>query len=417
MTATAKPALPRLDVDAVRAQFPILHTPVDGRPLVYLDSAASAQKPEAVIEAVARYYREDHANVHRGNHTLAARATAAYEAARADIAAFLNAADPAEIVFTRGATEAVNLVAASWGQSLQPGDEIVLSTIEHHSNIVPWQLVAERTGAVIREAPVLDDGSLDLAALDEILSPRTKLVGMIWVSNAIGTVVPVREVVARAHAVGAKVLLDATQAVVHTPVDVRAVGADFVVFSGHKVYGPTGIGALWGRRELLAEMPPYQGGGEMIASVSFAGSTWAEPPARFEAGTPHIAGAVGLGAALRWLRDLGREAVAAHEAEVLAHGTALLEDIEGLRIIGTAPEKAAVLSFVVDDVHPDDLTTLLSEQGIAVRTGHHCAEPAMRRFGVPGTVRASLGVYTTTGELDALAEGLQRALRIIRRSG
>ena len=403
-----------LDLGAIRAQFPILAREIGGKPLVYLDSAASAQKPEAVIEAIARYYREDHANVHRGVHTLSQVATQAYEQGRASAARFLNAASAREIVFVRGCTEAINLVASSFGQSLAEGDEIVVSTIEHHSNIVPWQLVAARTGAVLREAPVRDDGSLDVDAFEALLSPRTKMVSMVHVSNALGTVMPVARVVAAAHAVGAQVLLDGAQATVHGPVDVQALGCDYYAFSGHKVYGPTGIGVLWGRQDRLEALPPYQGGGEMIASVSFAGSTWAEVPAKFEAGTPNIAGAVGLGAALDWLDALGRDRVAASEAKVLAHGTALLEGIEGLRLIGTAPEKAGVLSFVVEGVHAQDLATLLDEQGIAVRTGHHCAEPAMRRFGVAGTIRASLAVYTTAAEMDALAEGVRRAVRILR---
>ena len=408
------PPLAPFDVEAVRAQFPILSREVNGRPLVYLDSAASAQKPQAVIDAVANYYRQDHANVHRGVHTLSQVATEAYEGGRRAVAQFLGIADPREVVFVRGCTEAINLVANALAPSFQPGDEVVVSTIEHHSNIVPWQLVAERTGMVLREAPVRDDGSLDVEAFQQLLGPRTRLVSMVHVSNALGTVMPVREVVDAAHAVGAKVLLDGAQAVVHAPVDVTALGCDFYAFSGHKVYGPTGIGVLWGRRALLEEMAPYQGGGEMIASVSFGGSTWAEIPAKFEAGTPNIAGAVGLGVAVQWLDGLGRTQVEAWEQALLAQGTARLQAIDGLRLIGTAPEKAGVLSFVVDGVHPQDLATLLDEQGIAVRTGHHCAEPAMRRFGLEGTIRASLAAYTTPAELDALGEGVERAVRILR---
>lgn len=403
-----------LDVDVVRAQFPALSQEVHGKPLVYLDSAASAQKPEAVIEAIAEYYRHDHANVHRGVHTLSQRATLAYEEARREVGRFLNAASEREIVFVRGTTEAINLVAHSLGLTFEPGDEIVVSHVEHHSNFVPWEIVAKRTGAVLRVAPVHDDGSLDLEAFGRLLGPRTRVVSMVHVSNAIGTVMPVAEVVQMAHAVGALVLLDGAQSTVHGPVDVAALGCDFFAFSGHKVYGPTGIGALWGRESVLEAMAPYQGGGEMISSVSIeSGSTWAELPAKFEAGTPHIAGAVGLAAALAWLDGWGRARVARSEARVLARGTELLQSIEQVRLIGTAPEKAGVLSFVVEGAHPQDVATLLDEQGIAVRTGHHCAEPAMRRFGVTGTIRASIAAYSTEREMEALAEGLKKAIRLL----
>lgn len=408
------PGLEPLDLEAIRAQFPILQRSIEGEPLIYLDTAASAQKPDAVIEAIRTYYRREHANVHRGVHHLSALATSRYEEARRIAQRFLNAPQAHEIVFVRGTSEAINLVASSWGQRLEPGDEIVLSTLEHHSNIVPWQLLAQRSGAVIRVIPVHDDGSIDLEAYGSLLSPRAKMVALVHVSNALGTVLPIRRMAAMAREVGARVLVDGAQATVHGPVDVAELGCDFYAFSGHKVYGPTGIGILWGRGELLEQMPPYQGGGEMIAHVSFGGSTYAAPPARFEAGTPHIAGAVGLGVALDWLADLGRDRVAASEARVLAHGTRLLSQISGLRLVGTAADKAGVLSFVVDGVHPQDLATLLDEQGIAVRTGHHCAEPAMERFGLTGTVRASLGVYTTEAELDVLAEGIERAVRILR---
>ena len=404
-----------LDLDTIRAQFPILSQEVHGRPLVYLDSAASAQKPEAVIEAIANYYRTEHANVHRGVHHLSQRATEAYEEARGEVVRFLNAPSEREVVFVRGCTEAINLVAASFGQQVAEGDEIIVSHLEHHSNIVPWQLLAERTGAVLRVAPVHDDGSLDLAGFEGLLSPRTRLVSMVHVSNAVGTVMPVAEVVRLAHAAGAKVLLDGAQAVVHGPVDVQALDCDFYAFSGHKVYGPTGIGVLWGREALLEAMPPYQGGGEMIASVSFEnGSAWADLPAKFEAGTPHIAGAVGLGAALAWLDGWDRERVAQSESGVLAYGTERLQSLAHVRLVGTAPDKAGVLSFVVDGAHPQDVATLLDEQGIAVRTGHHCAEPAMKRFGVTGTIRASIAAYTTRSEMDALAEGLEKAIRLLR---
>ncbi|MEQ1502625.1 MAG: SufS family cysteine desulfurase [Myxococcota bacterium] len=401
------------DVDAVRAQFPILSRTVNDRPLVYLDSAASAQKPLAVIHAIDHYLRHEHANVHRGIHTLSAEATVRYEAARAAVARFVGAPSPGEVVFTRGTTEAVNLVAASYGARLVPGDELVVSAIEHHSNIVPWQLLAARSGARLRVAPVTDDGSLDWDGFVGVLSDRTKLVSMTHVSNALGTVFPVRRIADAVHDAGGVLLVDGAQGAVHLPIDVTALGCDFYAFSGHKVYGPTGIGALWGKAALLADMPPWQGGGEMIARVSFDGTTFADPPARFEAGTPAIAEAIGLGVAVDWLDALGRPAVAAYERELLAYGTAALSEIPGLRLIGTSPDKASILGFVIDGVHPQDLATLLDEQGIAVRTGHHCAEPAMTRFGVTGTVRASLGCYTTGAELDALVAGIRRALRIL----
>lgn len=395
------------DVQAVRREFPYLQ---DG-PLVFLDSAASAQKPAVVIDAMTHYLRHEHANVHRGVYERSAVATRRYEEARESVRRFLGASQAAECVFVRGTTEAINLVANTLG--LGAGDEIVLSVIEHHSNIVPWQLVAARTGAVVRVAPVTDDGALDFAAFQALLGPRTKVVSMTHVSNALGTIFPVRQIADAAHAVGAVLVVDGAQGAVHLPIDVTALGCDFYAFSGHKVYGPTGIGVLWGRAELLASMPPWQGGGEMIAHVSFDGTTFAEPPARFEAGTPAIAEAIGLGVAVDWLAALGREDLAAYERELLAYGTRLLGDIDGLRLIGTAPHKASILSFVIDGAHAMDVATLLDEQGIAVRTGHHCAQPAMERFGVPGTCRASLGCYTTADELDRLAEGILRAKRIL----
>jgi cysteine desulfurase/selenocysteine lyase len=401
------------DVAAVRAQFPALSTPhPSGRPLVWLDSAASAQKPVAVLDALDHYLRHEHANVHRGLYDLSARATQRFEDARAAVATFLGAPSPDEVVFTRGTTEAVNLLAATF--PLAPGDEIVVSELEHHSNLVPWQLAAARTGARLVVAPVDDRGALELDAFRARLSSRTRLVAMAHVSNALGTVMPVADVVALAHGVGAKVMFDGAQGAVHGTVDVAALGCDFYAFSGHKVYGPTGIGVLWGRRELLAALPPWQGGGEMIREVFLDHSTWADPPARFEAGTPAIAEAIGLGVAVRWLSALGREAVAAHEAELLAYGTARLLEVPGLRLVGTAPHKASILGFVVEGAHPQDLATLLDEQGIAVRTGHHCAQPAMRRMRVTGTIRASLGCYSTTGDVDALVAGLHTALRILR---
>lgn len=397
------------DVEAVRREFPFLAD--GGDRLVFLDSAASAQKPAVVIDAMTHYLRHEHANVHRGVYERSATATRRFEEARESVGRFVRA-PASECVFVRGTTEAVNLVAN--GLRLREGDEIVLSTIEHHSNIVPWQLVAGRTGARIRVAPVTDDGALDWNAFVALLGPRTKVVSMTHVSNALGTIFPVKRIAEAAHAVGAVVLIDGAQGAVHLPIDVTELGCDFYAFSGHKVYGPTGIGVLWGRAALLAEMPPWQGGGEMIAKVTFEETTFADPPARFEAGTPAIAEAVGLGVALDWLRGLTAQGLEAYERELLGYGTSLLEAIPGLRLIGTAPEKASVLSFVIEGAHAMDVATLLDEQGIAVRTGHHCAEPAMTRFGVVGTCRASLACYTTASELERLADGIVRAKRILK---
>ena len=398
-----------LDADRLRADFPILAQEIHGKPLVYLDNGASTQKPNAVIDAVGDFYARDYANIHRGVHTLSERATAAFEGARDRVQRFLNAADRHEIVFTRGTTEAVNLVAASFGgQRIGAGDEIILTGMEHHSNIVPWQLLAERVGAQIRVVPLFDDGSLDLEAYAALFGPRTRLVAVVHVSNALGTVNPVAEMIATAHAHGVPVLVDGAQAVAHARVDVQALDCDFYAFSAHKIYGPSGIGALYGRRELLEAMPPWQGGGDMIRTVAFEGSTWADPPYRFEAGTPHIAGAVGLVAALDYVDGIGLDAIAAHEHDLLAYGTALLEQVPGLRLIGTAADKAAILSFVIDGVHAHDIGTVLDFEGVAVRAGHHCAMPVMTRYGVPATARASLGLYNTRADIDALVRALQR---------
>lgn len=397
------------DVESVRAQFPIF-----GRSdVVYLDSAASAQKPQAVLDAMDHYLRYEHANVHRGIHALSAAATVRYEHAREQVASFLGAPSAQEVVFVRGTTEALNLVAYSYGARLAPGDEVIVSQIEHHSNIVPWQLLCARTGAVLKVAPVLDDGAFDWDGFVRLLGPRTKLVSLLHVSNAIGTVFPIRRIAEAVHSVHAVLVVDGAQGAVHLPVNVAELGCDFYAFSGHKVYGPTGIGALWGRSALLADMPPWQGGGEMIAKVSFDGTTWAEPPARFEAGTPAIAEAIGLGVACEWLMGLDRTALAQYERQLLDDGTRRLLEIEGLHLVGTAPDKASILSFVIDGVHPQDLATLLDEQGVAVRTGHHCAEPAMLRFGVNGTTRASLGCYTTGQDLERLVDGIRRAKRLL----
>ena len=411
VAATAAPAL---DVAAVRAQFPILQTRVNGKPLVYLDSAASAQKPDAVIEAMARFYRESYANVHRGVHTLSQRATGAYEAARARVARFLGAPDPAQVVFTRSATEGLNLVAWCYARPrLGPGDAVLVTEMEHHSNIVPWQMVCEATGAELVVAPVDDRGELRLDELARLLTPgagsRVKVVACVHVSNALGTINPIAEISRLAHDAGAAVVVDGAQAAPHLAIDVEALGCDFYTFSGHKVYGPTGIGALWGRPELLAEMPPWQGGGDMILHVSFAHTDYAPPPARFEAGTPHIVGAVGLAAALDWLAALGQEAVAAHEQELLAHATELLGAIPGVRLIGTARAKASVLSFLVAGVHAHDVGTILDAEGVAVRAGHHCAQPLMERFGVAATARASFAVYNTRQEVETLAAAVAKA--------
>ncbi|MBK9383743.1 MAG: cysteine desulfurase [Planctomycetes bacterium] len=400
----------RLDPLLLRAEFPILEQMVHGHPLVYLDNAATTQKPRTVLEALERYYERDNANVHRGVHLLSQRATDAFEAARRKVARFVNAS-PQEIVFTRGTTEAVNLVAQSFGlQHVQRGDAVLVSHMEHHSNIVPWQLLCERVGAKLLVIPIDDRGVLELDALDRLLSPRVKLLGLVHASNALGTLNPVAEVIRRAHAHGIPVLLDGAQALPHAKVDVKALDVDFYACSAHKVYGPTGIGALYAKKQHLQAMPPWQGGGDMILSVSFAGSKWNEVPFKFEAGTPDIAGAIGFGAALDWVDSVGLGAIAAHEAELLAYATERVRELPHVRLIGTAPEKVGVLSFVFDDVHPHDVGTILDQQGVAVRTGHHCAQPVMERYGVPATVRASFAAYNTRADVDALVDGL-RAVR------
>jgi cysteine desulfurase/selenocysteine lyase len=398
----------------VRSQFPILAQRVNGKRLAYLDSAASAQKPRAVLDAMTAFQETAYANIHRGVHTLAERATMAYEGARARVARFVGADDPAEVVFVRGTTEAVNLVANSWGAAnLKPGDAVLVTALEHHANIVPWQLLAGRTGLRLIPCPVTDAGDVDLAAWERLLDTEpVKLAAFLHVSNAIGTVNPAREMAAMARARGARVLVDAAQAVVHLPTDVHALGADFLCFSGHKVYGPSGIGVLWARRELLEAMPPWQGGGDMIRSVSFAGTTFAEPPSRFEAGTPAITEAVGLAAALDWLEGVGIERAAAHEHALVEEALARLAEVPGLRVIGTPRERAAVISFVIDGVHPHDVGQLLDEEGVAVRVGHHCAQPAMERFGVPATARASFAAYSDAEDVEQLVRGLGRVREI-----
>jgi len=408
MSAERKPVLD-LDVSAARKDFPALHQEVHGKPLVYLDNAATTQKPTAVIDAIDRFYRLDCSNVHRGVHELSERATKAFEEARTSVKRFINARTEREIVFVRGTTEAINLVASSYGRShLKAGDEILISALEHHSNIVPWQLLSDQIGTRLVVAPINDDGELMLEEFERRLGPNTALVAVAHVSNALGTVMPVQEIIRMAHARNVPVLIDGAQAVSHLRVDVRELGCDFYAFSGHKVFGPTGIGILYGREDLLDRMPPYQGGGDMIRSVTFEKTTYNELPYKFEAGTPHVAGAIGLGAALDYLSRLGIDRVTDYERGLLAYGTELLESIRGLRLIGTAREKAAVLSFVLEGIHPHDVGTVLDRLGIAVRTGHHCAQPAMARFGVPATTRASLAFYNTKAELDALADGIRQ---------
>ena len=398
------------DVTRLRADFPILARQVHGKPLVYVDNAATTQKPAAVIERLNRYYAQENANIHRGVHTLSAEASAAHEAARETVQHFIRARESREIIFTRGTTEAINLVANTWGhRTLRAGDEILITTLEHHSNIVPWQMLCEQTGAVLKVAPVNDAGEVELDGFDALLGPRTRLVAVSHVSNALGTVNPVAEMVARAHAAGAVVLVDGAQAVAHQAVDVQALDCDFYAFSGHKLYGSTGIGALYGRAALLAGMPPWHGGGDMIRTVSFERSTYAEPPQRFEAGTPNIAGAVGLAAAIDYVQALGMDTIAAHEHALLERATTALTAIPGLRMIGTAREKAGILSFVIEGIHPHDLGTILDSEGVAIRAGHHCAMPLMTRFGIPGTARASLAVYNNDEDIAALVAAIDKA--------
>ena len=408
MSATLSPPRAAFDVLAVRQDFPILRQFVHGRPLVYLDNAATTQKPLVVAESLARFYLHDNANVHRGVHLLSGRATDAYEEARRTVCRFLHAAGPHEIVFVRGATEAINLVAHSFGRTrVGPGDEIVVTEMEHHSNIVPWQMLCDEKGARLRVAPMTDAGELRLDAFEALLSDRTRIVALVHVSNALGTINPVADIVNLAHRRGIPVLVDGAQAVAHMPVDVQGLGCDFYTFSGHKIFGPTGIGVLYGRASLLDAMPPYQGGGDMISSVSFERTLYNELPYKFEAGTPNIAGAIGLGAALEYVEGIGFDQIGAHEHELLEHGTEALSRIPGLRLTGTARRKAAVLAFTLDGVHPHDIGTILDREGVAIRTGHHCCQPLMQRLGVPATSRASLALYNTHAEIDALSAALE----------
>jgi cysteine desulfurase / selenocysteine lyase len=401
------------DVERVRRDFPILQTKVRGHDLVYLDSAATSQKPKAVIEAITRYYERDNANIHRGVHYLSERATAEYEAARKNVQMFLHARHQEEIVFVRGATEAINLVAQTYGRAnVSAGDEVVITALEHHSNIVPWQMLCEEKGAKLRVVPINDDGDLILEELDLLLGPRTKIVAVSHVSNALGTVNAIADIIQAAHAKNIPVLVDGAQAAPRLTVDVQELGCDFYAFSGHKVYGPTGIGVLYGKSDLLEAMPPYQGGGDMIRSVTFEKTTYNKIPHKFEAGTPNMAGASGLNAALNYLNRLGMDTIAAHEAELLSYATDAISRISGIRVIGTAKNKAGVLSFAMEGVHPHDIGTILDQEGIAIRTGHHCAQPVMERFGVDATARASFGLYNTKQEIDALVRGLHKVREV-----
>ena len=396
-----------LDVERIREDFPILQRSVRGKPLVYLDNAATTQKPNLVLDALARYYTEENANIHRGVHVLSEKATEAFNGARHRVQAFLNARTPHEIVFTRNSTESINLVAQSFGrQKVGPGDEILITHMEHHSNIVPWQLLCEQTQGRLRVVPIDNQGQLRMDEFEQLIGPRTKLVAVVHLSNSLGTVNPVDEIVKLAHQQGVPVLIDGSQAAYHMPVDVQALDCDFYVLTGHKLYGPTGIGVLYGRETLLEAMPPYQGGGDMIRSVTFSKTTYADLPSKFEAGTPHIAGAVGLGAAVDYITSVGFNKIMAHEQDLLSYGTSALSSVPGLRFIGTADRKASILSFVLKGAHPHDVGTIVDTEGVAIRTGHHCTQPVMERFDIPATARASVAMYNTRDEIDALVRAL-----------
>jgi cysteine desulfurase/selenocysteine lyase len=413
MSIAAKPVSSAFDVERVRADFPILQQTVHGKPLVYLDNAATSQKPRAVIDAISRYYEGTNANIHRAVHHLSEQATEEYEAARVTAQKFINAASPTEIIFVRGTTEGINLVAQTYGRAqIHAGDEVVITDMEHHSDIVPWQLLCEDRGAKLRVVPINDRGELILEEFEKLLGPKTKLVGVTHVSNALGTINPIRRIVEMAHSHGVPVLVDGAQAVPHMKVDVQALDCDFYAFSGHKVYGPTGIGVLYGKKALLEAMPPYQGGGDMILSVTFEKTTYNRLPYKFEAGTPDIAGVIGLGAALEYVSGLGIENIGAHEHDLLDYATAAVSAIPGIKLIGTAREKAGVLSFTLDNIHPHDIGTILDQEGIAIRTGHHCSQPVMKRFGVDSTARASFAMYNTKQEVDALVRGIQKVREV-----
>ena len=406
-------AAPKLDVMRLREDFPILKQQVHGKPLVYLDNAASAQKPLAVIEAIGDCYREDYSNIHRGVHMLSERLTSQYEAVRKEVQAFINAPSEKDCIFTRGTTEGINLVAHSFVRPrLSPGDEILITGMEHHSNIVPWQMLCDETGALLKVVPLQDDGSIRLEDYRALLSERTRFISVVHVSNALGTINPVAEMIALAHERAIPILIDGAQATPHMQVDVQALDCDFYVFSGHKIYGPSGTGVLYGKGELLRAMRPYHGGGDMIRNVTFEKTDYAEPPQRFEAGTPNICGVIGLGTAIRYLRSVGLEAIAAHEHDLLVYATEQLKQIEGLRIVGTAKQKAGAVSFVMEHAHPHDIGTILDNYGIAIRAGHHCAQPVMQRYGVPATARASFGLYNTREEVDKLVAGLKKVVEL-----
>jgi len=401
------------DVQKLRRDFPILRQRVHGRTLVYLDNAATSQKPQVVIDAICRYYERDNANIHRGVHSLSEHATEEYEGARRTVQSFLNAADASQIIFVRGATEAINLVAQTYGRTnVHAGDEVLITAMEHHSNIVPWQILCEENGARLRVAPISDSGELLLEDFEKLLGTRTKIVAVTHISNALGTINPAERIIEMAHRRNIPVLVDGAQAVPHVKVDVQALDCDFYVFSGHKVYGPTGIGVLYGKSALLDAMPPYQGGGDMISSVTFEKTVYNKLPYKFEAGTPHVAGAIGLGAAIEYVNGLGMDNIAGHEHELLAYATEAVSAIPGIRLIGTAREKAGVISFLLDSIHPHDIGTILDQEGIAIRTGHHCAQPVMQRFGIAATARASFAFYNTGEEVDALVEGIQKVREV-----
>ncbi len=416
-TKTAVQPNRRFDVKKIRDDFPILHRRVHGKPLIYLDNAATTQKPRSVISAITEYYTGENANIHRGVHYLSERATQDFEGAREIVQRFLNAREAREIVFVRGATEAINLVAQTFGrQQIRAGDEIVISALEHHSNIVPWQMLCEQTGAQLKIVPVDDRGELRMDAYERLLGPRTKLVSIVHISNVLGTIVPVRQMIEMAHRRQIPVLVDGAQSAAHLPVDVQAMDCDFFVLSGHKIFGPTGIGVLYGKAERLEEMPPYQGGGDMISSVTFEKTLYNVIPYKFEAGTPHIAGVIGLGAAIEYLNEIGLNVVSQYESELMTYATCKLKSIPGLTIIGNTEEKASVISFVLADIHPHDIGTILDREGIAIRTGHHCAQPVMNRYGVPATARASFAFYNTMAEVDALAAGIAKVQEVFKGS-
>jgi cysteine desulfurase/selenocysteine lyase len=404
-----------LDIDKIRADFPILHQSVNGKPLVYLDNAATTQKPQTVLDALANYYEKNNANIHRGIHVLAEKATTAFEDTRKTVSKFLNSESPEQIIFTYGTTDGINLVAQTYGRKfLKAGDEILISTMEHHSNIVPWQMICEEKGCILKVIPIDDNGDIELDKFDEMLTDKVKFVSVVHVSNSLGTINPIKEIIEKSHAVGAKVLIDGAQATSHLTVDVQALDVDFYVFSAHKLYGPTGMGVLYGKRDLLNAMPPYRGGGEMIAEVTFEKTTYNEIPYKFEAGTPNIADVIAVKNAIDYVNELGKENIAAYEDELLAYATEKLEEIEGLRIVGKAKEKVSVISFVIEGIHPQDIGIMLDQQGIAIRTGHHCTQPLMQHYKLEGgTARASFSVYNSFEEIDRLVEGIKKVKKLL----